>query len=233
MKHSENYKTIIILLVVLLLFYCSSLFALIPIKLFNIDIKTCSTLTYNLIRFFPNTMLAIILFFIYKKVLFKELKDFVKNFGKYSDVGLKYWICGFLLMMISNYLIIAFSPVKTATNEESVRSVLFATPFIGFIFSCLVAPFIEELIFRKSFKDAIQTKWLFILVSGIVFGALHVVGSIESLYELLFLAPYSFLGIAFAITYYETDNIFSSIFIHFFHNTLVVLFVYFGTGVIF
>jgi membrane protease YdiL (CAAX protease family) len=168
----------------------------------------------------------------YKKNLKKDLKYFLANFGENTDIAFKYWIIGFILMALSNYIIILFSPVKTATNENSVRSIINATPIIALIFSCLVAPFIEEIIFRKSFKDAIETKWLFILVSGIVFGALHVVGNIESLYGLLFLAPYSFLGLAFAMTYYKTNNIFSSIFIHFFHNTLVILLAIFGVGVI-
>lgn len=96
----------------------------------------------------------------------------------------------------------------------------------------ILAPFIEELIFRKAFKDAIKSKWLFVLTSGIVFGCLHVVGSISSLYEILYIIPYSSLGIAFALAYHETDNIFSSIFLHFLHNTIVMSLVIFGMGVI-
>lgn len=232
MRHNESYKPVIYLTIVLFLFYISSLFMLIPIKLFNIDIKTCSDIVYNLITFFPNIVLAIILFLMYRKELIKDFKDFKKNIGDYTDKAFKYWIVGFILMMIFNLLIIMFSPVKSATNEDAVRSIIVSTPFIAYIFTCLVAPFVEELIFRKSFRDALKSKWLFILVSGIVFGALHVVGNIESLYGLLYLAPYSALGIAFALTYYETGNIFSSIFIHFFHNSLVVLLAGLGLGVI-
>ena len=232
MKLDEKYKPVIYLALVLFLFYCSGIFVLIPIYLFRIDIKTCSDVVYNLVRFFPNAVLTAILFIMYRKDLINDFKNFKNNYGDYTDKAFKYWLIGFVLMIISNYLIIIFSPVKTATNEESVRSIIRSTPIIAFIFTCIIAPFLEELIFRKSFKDAIKSKWLFILTSGIVFGALHVVNNIESLYGLLYLAPYSFLGIAFALTYYETDNIFSSIFIHFFHNTLVVLLSGFGLGVI-
>lgn len=232
MKHDVNYKPVINLTFVLLLFYCSSLLVLIPIRLFNIDVNNCSNLVYNLVSFFPNTVVVTILLLMYRKDLVKDFQDFKKNFGEYTDKAFKYWIIGFILMALSNYIIILFSPVKTATNENAVRSIVYSTPFIAYIFTCLVAPFLEELIFRKAFKDAIKTKWLFILTSGIVFGALHVVGSFESLHDLWFLAPYSFLGIAFACVYYDTDNIFSSIFIHFFHNTLVVLLALFELGVI-
>ena len=232
MKHNTAYKPVIYLTIVLLLFYCSSLLIFIPVKLFNINLKECSAITYSLVRFFPNTVLAILLFFMYKKTIKNDLKDFFKNFGEKTDTAFKYWIIGFCLMVISNYIILLFSPVKTANNEESVRAILKATPIITMFFSCIVAPFIEELIFRKAFKDAINTKWVFILVSGIVFGSLHVVGNIKSIYDLCFIAPYSFLGLAFAATYYDTNNIFSSIFIHFFHNTLVILLAIFGIGVI-
>ena len=232
MKHNDTYKPVIYLTIVLLLFYTSSLLVLIPIKLFNIDVNNCSDLVYNLITFFPNAVLSIILFFIYRKELIRDFKDFRKNIGEYTDKAFKYWIVGFVLMMAFNLLIIMFSPVKSATNEDAVRSIIDSTPFIAYIFTCLVAPFLEELIFRKSFRDCFHSKWLFVLVSGIVFGALHVVGNIESLYGLLYLAPYSSLGIAFALTYYETGNIFSSIFIHFFHNSLVVLLAGVGLGVL-
>ena len=229
---NTNYKPIINLAIVLLIFYCSGLFALIPILLFNIDINTCSDTTYNILRLIPNVALAIVMIIIYRTYLKEKVKDFFKKFGDYTDIALKYWALGFVGMIVSNYIIISISPVKMASNEQGIREIISVIPFTSFISICIFAPIAEELIFRKAFKDCFKNKWLFIFISGITFGALHVIGSISSLYDLLYIIPYSSLGIAFAIIYYKTDNICSSIFAHMLHNTLLVLINIFYAGVI-
>jgi membrane protease YdiL (CAAX protease family) len=75
-------------------------------------------------------------------------------------------------------------------------------------------------------------KWVFIITSGIVFGLLHVITSFDYLYDLLYIIPYSSLGIAFALIYYRTNNVFSSIFVHALHNTILVILNIFLIGVI-
>ncbi len=230
MKLNDSCKPIINLTLVLLLFYCSNLFVAIPINLFNIDVNNCGDIVYSLLVFFPNVILATFLFFLYKSDLKKELKIFKDKIGEFSDIGFKNWLLGYILMIVSNFLIMSFSPLEIAQNEQSVRTLISISPFITFIFAVFVGPFVEEMIFRKTFKEAIKSKWLFILVSGIVFGSLHVIDSINSAYDLLYIIPYSCLGIAFAKTHYDTDNIFSSILIHVFHNFMSIVMVFIGFG---
>ncbi len=232
MEHKDSYKPIIIFTLVLILFYCSSLFVLIPISLFNIDINNCDNTTLNLLRVFPNLVLSIILFLIYKKDLIKDFKNLKENFDSITDTAIKYWLLGFVGMIITNSLIAALTPVKIATNEESIRELISITPLFSFFLICIFAPFVEEMIFRKSFKDVFKNKILFIITSGLVFGALHVIGSIESLYDLLYIIPYSILGIFFAIIYSKTDNIFSTILVHFTHNLILLILNIVGIGVI-
>lgn len=233
MTQDESYKPITNLTIVLLLFYCSSLLQLIPIYLFNIKTDNCSPLELNAIRIFPNLVFSVILFLIYRKDLKKDFINLKENFNSITDVAIKYWVIGFIGMLITNVIIGVLFPVQMSTNEESVRKMITDTPFLAFLFVSIFAPFIEELIFRKSFKDALKEKWLFILISGIVFGALHVVGAINSLYDLFYIIPYSILGIFFALTYYKTNNIFSTIIVHSLHNTVLLLLKIAGIGVIF
>ena len=70
------------------------------------------------------------------------------------------------------------------------------------------------------------------IVSGLLFGALHVITQITSLYDYLYIIPYSALGIAFAITNYKTNNVFPSIFTHMIHNGVITLMSILGTGMI-
>jgi len=87
----------------------------------------------------------------------------------------------------------------------------------------IYAPLTEELIFRKSIRDVIKNKWLYIIISGLIFGGLHVVSSIDSLIDLIYLIPYCSLGFVFASLYIKTNNIYSTIVAHSFHNTLALL----------
>lgn len=230
MNLDNNFRSIINLTLVLLLFYCSNLLIYIPINLFNIDIYCCGDIIYSLLVFFPNIVLAIFLFFLYRKDLKKDFKEFNNKIGDFTDIAFKNWLLGYILMIVSNFLIMSFSPLEIAENEQSVRTLISISPVISFIFTAFVGPFVEEMIFRKTFKDAIKSKWLFIFMSGVVFGSLHVIDSITSIYDLLYIIPYSCLGIFFAKTYYDTDNIFSSISMHVFHNFMTIMLLFISSG---
>ena len=229
---TNYYKPVIYLTIVLLIFYCSALFAAIPISIFDIDLDTCSDVVYNTLRVLPNIGQGILLIILYRKSLKKDLIDFKNNFGNYSDIALKYWAIGFVAMMASNLLINISANIKLASNEQGVREIISVVPVLSIFSICIFAPIAEELIFRKTFKECFKEKWTFILISGIVFGLLHVIGSFNSLQEFLYVIPYSSLGIAFALIYYKTGNIFSSIFVHCLHNTFLVLLNIILSGVI-
>ena len=83
-------------------------------------------------------------------------------------------------------------------------------------------PFTEEMIFRKSLRNCFNNKVLYILLSGLIFGSMHLL-SASSIVELVFLIPYSSLGCVFAYMYYKTDNIFVPMTFHMMHNTIIVL----------
>lgn len=232
MNAIKKYKNLIRLVVALLLFFCSSIFAYIPIYLFNIDIENINDTTYYALQLFCNFILALILFLMYRRELIEDAKKFVKNFWDNADVAVRYWVVGLVVMAISNILISSLTPSKVATNEAGVQEIITTVPMIAFFLTTFVAPFTEEMIFRKSFKDVLKNKYLYILVSGFVFGFLHVISVINSPYDLLYIIPYGSLGIAFATICYKTDNIFSSIFVHMLHNGVLTLMSIITMGVI-
>ena len=96
--------------------------------------------------------------------------------------------------------------------------------------AAICAPINEELTFRKSFKEIFPSKWVFVIMSGLIFGLLHITSYIETFSDIIYLIPYSALGIAFALLYYKTDNIFSSITMHSIHNLLATLLVLLGAS---
>ena len=97
-----------------------------------------------------------------------------------------------------------------------------ALPWAMLIDAGLLAPFTEEIVFRKSFRNVFGKGKLFVLLSGLVFGGLHVISATNPI-GYLYIIPYSCLGIAFALMYNKTDSIYASIFMHMFHNTVLTL----------
>ena len=196
----------------------------IPIMLLRLDPKELTEVEVYLLSIFSYLVFIILLFFMYRKDLSDDFKSFKKNFWEYTDTAVKWWVVGLAIMMISNLLIQTFTPNKMANNEESVDAMIKSLPFLALIITTFLAPFTEEMTFRKSFYDILKNhKVTYILISGILFGALHVVSSVENVYDYLFIIPYSAPGICFAIMDYKSKNIFPSIMIHTIHNGILTV----------
>lgn len=205
-------KTFLVLCIFLIV--PSLLFLL--LKNYNFDYGIYNNLLVNIFIF-------LLLILIFSETLISDFKDFKKNAKKYIKISLKYYILGFLIMIISNFIInfIIFNG-SISGNEEAVRKALIEVPIIGLFLGGFVAPIIEELVFRKNFKDLFKNNiWIFAFVSTFVFAGLHVMTDFKGPLDLLYFIPYGALGFAFCITYYKTNNIYSSILMHVFHNTFV------------
>lgn len=222
-KNFINWKGLILGIIVFLLFYFSSYFQLIPIILLNWDIRSITESQNVILSTFSNIVLLLILFLIFRKDIIKEWKKFKSNFLENIDTGIKYWLVGLAIMMGSNIIINIVMNLGQAANEQAVQQMISALPWLMFINAGIIAPCTEELIFRKSFRKAFPNKWLFVLISALVFGSLHVVTSMTSPIELLYIIPYGALGGAFAYMYQKTDTIFTSIAMHMFHNSALIL----------
>ena len=135
-------------------------------------------------------------------------------------VAYKNWTIGLAIMYISNISIMLISK-DIATNESYNRSLLFSSPIYAITVMVFVAPILEEIIFRLSLKDIFKSKWIYALVSGLIFGLLHLTSATSPI-ELLFVIPYGALGFFFAKSVYETNNIWSSMLTHITHNAAVI-----------
>lgn len=168
--------------------------------------------------------ILLVILFIYKKEIKTEFKDFKTNFKTYFKEYKKYWPIMLVLMMLSSILISPFTK-NLPQNEELIRTTLQRSlPYLIYICvsASLIAPLTEELVFRKSIKKMVPDNTLFIILSGLVFGFAHVMDSTTPL-EYLYILSYSIPGFVFAYVYNKSNNIFVSVSIHFFHNTLLLI----------
>lgn len=186
-----------------------------------------SNLTY--VGYYLLVVLGLI--FLFKKKLKQEWLEFLKNWKSLTKKGFSAWGKGIGLMILSNIIVLSITG-NMAANETQNREVLTSMPLYAITIMCLIGPFIEELVFRFSFKKGFQNKYTFAIITSLIFASLHVINSFDPLTlesiitnwkQLLFLLPYSSLAFFFATCYYETDNIFTSSIAHIFHNTCSVI----------
>lgn len=205
----------VFILLLLLLTFKSIFISFFPSNLNNI---------LKVIIFLISDLIVIgILLIVYRKTLIKDFKSYFKDFLNNFEQSFKYYIIGLAIMIISNLIIVVFINNQIASNEESVRSLIDIVPLYMIFSVSIYAPITEELIFRKGIREIFNNKYLYIISSGIIFASMHLASENLSLNTLLYIIPYSSLGITFAYTYYKTNNIFSTIMLHSFHNTMAVI----------
>ena len=195
---------------------------LLPFNILNIDTKTLPNyikFSYLIIyEIFTMIIIGIIMF----KKLKKDFRDILINHKKYYSENFKFWLIGLAVMGISNCIIVFILKNDLSNNEELLRQLFSLSPIYVYITSIIFAPFVEEIVFRQGIRNIIKNKYLFILISGLLFGGLHVVTSMSSSMDLLYLMPYCSLGFVFAYMLYKTNNIFTSMGFHFLHNGLLI-----------
>lgn len=219
----EKLKKIAIFIGLFLIFLFSSLFYIIPLEILNIDYNTLNSSMKVLLSIGSSLIIILILVIVYHKDLKEMLSDYKKNYKEYFDLGLKCWFVGLVIMCLSNILISMLTPVHEANNEVLVQNMLKASPFLSFISSSLLAPFIEEMIFRKSLGDIFDNKYFKIIISALIFGILHVIFSFNTWYDFLYIIPYGALGGAFAYILTKKNNIFIPITFHVLHNSIITI----------
>lgn len=207
---------------------CLILYFIIPniqlefLSLFNVDYSAMST-TFKIIYLIIWEILTIcIILGILNKKIIRDFNNIKKNHKEYYKKYFKFWLISVAVMMISNFIINVLITDGIAANEQTLRDTFKISPLYIFFSSVIYAPLVEELVFRQSIKNIIPNKILFIIVSGIVFGGLHIITGFTNLIDLLYLIPYCAPGFAFAYILADSDNIFIPISLHFMHNGILI-----------
>lgn len=223
-KKNKDLKNMFIGISVILLYLIASAYAYEFIKFFGINYNNLNIVSKQIYLITYEIILTLIIIYIYKKNFIPNFKDFKKNFSMYFKKYFKYWILMFILMSISNTIVTIFTTTQISKNQQSIIDVFKQAPFYTIIITMITAPILEELVFRLSFKNIFKhTNFLFIFFSGLFFGLIHVIGTLENLVDLLFVIPYSIPGFMFAYLYTKSNNIFVPIGLHFFHNSIMML----------
>ena len=190
-------KRFIPLLIILYYFIYSYTIDL-PFIILNISFNNIPLYLYNLYSISTQIIFISSIIYIYREDLKNNLNDFKINYKKYLKMGLKYWFIGLNIMIISNILISLYTSISLPENEEIVRKLFDMSPLLMSISIIFLAPLGEELIFRKTLFNLIPYKWIYILLSGLIFGGLHIIGT-DSLLSILISSVFIILSSAFSV----------------------------------
>lgn len=205
-----------------------------PASIFNINIEKMNLTIKIIYMLVCDITYMFLLLAIYYKSIKKDFTEYFKKFATNFETSFKYYFVGLIIMLISNLIITFCFSKANAGNEELIREYIDKMPLYMIFSISIYAPFVEEIIFRKSIKEIFSgnnfaIKYIYILTSGLIFAGMHLVGQITNPQDYLFIIPYGALGLTFAALYQKTNNIFSTIMVHFLHNTITII-LYFSTG---
>lgn len=228
-KKVTNFFTFIGLFLLYTVFSSAMLYLL---EHLGINVSKFGIHSKNTLLIVIDVMLMVITYLFYLKDNNRDIKKYFKNFFKNFGYGVSIWMIGVSLMIVSNLLIAHFVPSAKALNEDAVQDMLRRTPLYASFTACIFAPFMEEMIFRKSLRKVFETDIVFILVSGFLFGLAHNI-SVIGTSSIIYIIPYGLFGCVFAYAYAKKKNIFIPIVMHMMHNTILVLISLLQAGVLF
>lgn len=222
-------KKIIKNLLILLSYFLYETIVLIIINALGIDVSKLNFIQKNIYLFVIDIIYLVSLVFIYRKELKEDFKDFKENGSGYIFKYAPLYLLGVILMGITNALLVKVTGMEMSTNEQNVRTLIKYYPLYMSFSSVMYAPIVEELIFRKSIKNLFNDNVLFVLMSGLIFGLIHVVGTgNEGINEILMGIPYIIMGLDFAYIYAKTKNIFTTMTLHSIHNLTLLIIQFIG-----
>lgn len=222
----DKIKLIVTSIFIFLLYFYFSYIVEFILKFFNLDITNFSFLTKVIFIYLFDLIPFSILILIYRKSLVEDFNILKNKYKEYADKYIRYWILGLFLMSILNVIISAITSSNISNNEEAIRSITDILPMYSILSTCIFAPITEELAYRKTLNNIFINKKLSIVMGFLLFGLAHVIGTYETPLDLLYILPYGVFGGIFMYIYTDSKNIWSTISIHFIHNTIMMI-VYF------
>jgi membrane protease YdiL (CAAX protease family) len=169
--------------------------------------------------FFP----AIVFSYLYYRG--NNTKAIIQQLGLSRDkISLKIIAIGVLLFVVILLFEAGLAAFSYATNIQlptNVQQLLTGTPFYFLVFTFLIAPIDEEILFRGFLVPRLggifKSAWAGIIVSAIIFAILHL--SYLSVSE--FAAAFLF-GLLAGYAFYKTKSLYPSILAHMFVNFLTI-----------
>ena len=220
----KDIKYLLKLLLCFILFFNLNYLVALLFNLVGINYNTFNYKDYTYFNVLIELILFVVVMLLYNKEFKKDYKIFKLNF-KDNIIKIISYFALFIALKIGTALIssiLSFAlnfTLGESENQEAVMKLVSAEPLLMIINTCILAPFVEEGIFRLSIRKVFSNKYLFILVSGLFFGMMHIFPTdLPTSLALIYSITYVAMGFYLAYIYTETENIWFVIFIHALNN---------------
>lgn len=167
--------------------------------------------------------LMLVIVWIYFDGLKKDFQSLKNNLKKLILKGGKIFLIGFILYTLVSSIFVLLVPNAVNDNANSLLNVFDKSPLFLFIITMFYYPIIEELVFKKTFKDVLTNKWFFIIATAIINASFEVVLSYQNVYNLVNIVPTAVFYGMLSYIYYETNNIIVSMVYRMIYNLLPFL----------
>lgn len=128
---------------------------------------------------------------------------FFDNFGVYC----RFFFPKFGVFFVIYYAV-AFTLAVLIRDMAANQSLLLTVSLPLLAFSSLIyAPIVEEIIYRGFLRRLIENDRIFMLISALIFGIIHMLHPGQTLAQYLYIIEYAMLGGFLAWLYVKSDNI--------------------------
>lgn len=159
-----------------------------------------------------------------RKMFINDLKKFRPKYLANAAMGFGLVYAGSMVGQILLTVLGVTNFKGEATNQEAINAMFSQGPLAIlalFLVTVIIAPIVEEIVFRKCIFNLFSDRKMGLYVSTIAFGLLHVVSPImvavvgwisgeaafiDIVLELMYLIPYSLMGLGMGIAYMKSNN---------------------------
>jgi hypothetical protein len=178
--------------------------------------------------YIKNTALASVMAYLIMTPIFiikerKYLKECIKDFKYSKDQIINIVLYSALFIVLANFLnqTLQFITHTTPTNNDILISQVFENKIL-ILQIILLAPILEELIFRAPYQGIIKHKLLVYIFYSVAFASVHLL-NVDSFINYIYFFPYFLLALGIGFSFYKTNNILLSIIVHIINNLLEIM----------
>jgi hypothetical protein len=220
------------ILIIFMFFFLGSLVVDV-LSLLGFDTSLFDYQDYGYLEALLELLLAIVVLYLYRKKFKTDGKSLEKNYKYYLNEIFRYFALFLALKIVSSILtsvigLILGIVIEDSDNQNTVVALSQSVPLMTLISTVILAPVVEEGIFRLGIRKIFKNNYLFILISGSIFGLMHIFPTDLSLdIALTYSITYLTMGFYLAYIYVQTDNIWVNIIVHALNNLLSMIAIFF------
>lgn len=189
-------KELLRILLAIIIFFYTSIPVLAILRIIGLEITSSNYKMLVVYDFVSSLVVAVFISTLYYDVIINDLKKLKDKCNGKVSVYLKSIMIGFLFLLItkfvSAYVVTIICnlfniEIATADNQAIIEKMVKSMPLLITLSASLFAPISEEVLFRGGIRKLMNNLGVFVTVSGLIFGLMHVTDNIIFILEILFI----------------------------------------------